>query len=420
MNVLHVIADMDPVQGGVCQAVRTIIGGLAEQDVHSEVVSLDLPSAAFLVEDTAKIHALGPGKGPWRYSSPLLPWLLSNLSSFDTVLVHGLWLYPGFAVSKAIKQLQESSAPVVPRLYVMPHGMLDPYFQKAETRKWKALRNVLYWKLLENKLIDRAEALLFTCEAELLLARQPFRPYKPKREQVVGLGVSEPPPYQATMRSAFLAHCPDLDSQPYILYLGRIHEKKGADLLLQAYIKLAEDFDNAWRASDEIKNDALQVTARKPNWSLPKLVIAGPGLGSPYEQQLQKMVRENSIIRSSVFFPGMLTGDAKWGAYYGCEAFALPSHQENFGIAVVEALACSKPVLISNQVNIWREIQISGAGLVANDTLDGISFLLKMWVNLSQKAKMEIGEQSRKAYHKYFAVEPAASRIKETLFKSLK
>jgi hypothetical protein len=91
MNVLHVIADMDPVKGGVCQAVRTIITGLAEQGIHSEVASLDAPIAGFLTEDSVTVHALGPGKGPWQYSSHLLPWLRNNLRRFDKVLVHGLW-----------------------------------------------------------------------------------------------------------------------------------------------------------------------------------------------------------------------------------------------------------------------------------------------------------------------------------------
>ena len=420
MNVLHVIADMDPVKGGVCQAVRTIIVGLAEQGVHSEVVSLDLPTASFLTQDTIKIHALGPGKGPWQYSSRLLPWLQNNLSRFDKILVHGLWLYPGFAVSRAIKQLRKSSAPSVPQLFVMPHGMLDPYFQKAEERKWKAWRNTIYWKILENKLIHQAEALLFTCEAELLLARQPFQPYKPKQERVVGLGVGIPPPYQPAMSPAFLAHCAGLGSRPYILYLGRIHEKKGVDLLVQAYANIAEDFNKVQRTTASTRGGASEALNRKKACSLPLLVIAGPGLDTQYGQRLQRIVSENPTICSSVFFPGMLTGNAKWGAYYGCEIFALPSHQENFGIAVVEALACSKPVLISNQVNIWREIQTTGAGLVANNTSEGTRTLLESWCNLTQAAKLAMVEQSYITYCEHFAVEPAALKLKEALQRSSK
>ena len=80
----------------------------------------------------------------------------------------------------------------------------------------------------------------------------------------------------------------------------------------------------------------------------------------------------------------MLTGHAKWGAFYGAEAFILPSHQENFGIAVVEALACGKPVLISKQVNIWHEIIEGGGGLVEEDTTAGTLRLLESWQRLSK------------------------------------
>jgi len=415
MNVLHVIADMDPVKGGVCQAVRTIIIGLAEQGVHSEVVSLDSPIADFLAEDTTRVHALGPGKGPWQYNAHLLPWLRNNLSRFDKVLVHGLWLYPGFAVSKTLKQLRKDSALVTPQLFVMPHGMLDPYFQKAKERKWKAWRNTIYWKILESKLIHQAEALLFTCETELLLARQAFRPYTPKQEQVVGLGVSVPPSYQAVMRTAFLAHCASLGSQPYILYLGRIHEKKGVGLLIQAYANFAANISREQRTLPIIKDDAPEAPDHKKFWSLPQLVIAGPGLDTPYGQKLQRIVSEDSTIRSSVFFPGMLSGNAKWGAFYGCEAFILPSHQENFGIAVAEALACHKPVLISNRVNIWREIETNGGGIVADDTMEGTKFLIQKWCSLSESDKWLMGKRSQDTFNKYFAIGPLANKLQQVL-----
>jgi len=103
-----------------------------------------------------------------------------------------------------------------------------------------------------------------------------------------------------------------------------------------------------------------------------------------------------------------LSGDAKWGAFYGCEAFILPSHQENFGIAVVEALACGKPVLISNQVNIWREIESAGGGIVAEDSLAGTRELLKRWKDVSGNA---LGFKARQAFEKNFSIDRAAQRM---------
>jgi glycosyltransferase involved in cell wall biosynthesis len=109
----------------------------------------------------------------------------------------------------------------------------------------------------------------------------------------------------------------------------------------------------------------------------------------------------------------MLQGDAKWGAIYGCEAFVLPSHQENFGIAVVEALACNRPVLISNQVNIWREIESSRGGLIGDDTPEGAAQLLTQWIQMTEKEKAKL--HPRECYRKHFEVRAAT----ETFVKAL-
>lgn len=387
MKLLRVIASMDPSYGGPCQGIRNIVPSLEKLGIHNEVVSLDDPSAAFLGTDSFPVHALGPSKGPWKYSAKLAPWLSENLSRFDVVIIHGLWLYYSFATSKAVRNFRGSAKR--PRLFVMPHGMLDPYFQKASDRKLKAIRNWMYWKLVESNVINKADGVFFTCEAELLLAREPFTPYQPKSEINVGYGIQPPPVYTSQMKEAFLKKCPEVKDKPYLLFLSRIHEKKGVDLLIKAYTKIAGE-------------------------GTPKLVIAGPGLESQYGKELQVLVSQ-SEAKDSIIFPGMLSGEAKWGAFYGCEAFILPSHQENFGIAVVEALACGKPVLISNQVNIWREIEVAGGGMVADNTLLGTTQLLGRWESLSRDAKLAMGLQARNAYEKNFAIEPAARRIVEAI-----
>ena len=407
MRVLHVVPEMDPRMGGVCQAVRTIIAGLTDLGVQNEVVSLDPVDAPFLKADNFAVHALGLGKGPWGYNPHLVPWLVEHLSRFDSVVVHGLWLFYGHAVRRAQKQLKAKATvgQQLPKVFVMPHGMLDPYFQRAEGRRLKAIRNTLYWKLLEQQLLNNADAILFTCEEERRLAAQPFRPYHPKRTVVVGLGVEEPPPQRAAMQQALLAKCPQLISEPYLLFLSRVHEKKGVELLLNAYAV----------ASQPRPVDATDTTESLAAPRLPKLLVAGPGLDTAYGQRMQAIVANSPILRESVIFPGMLIGDAKWGAFYGCESFILPSHQENFGIAVVEALACGKPVLISNQVNIWREIEDAGGGFVSDDTPAGTLALLTQWQQLTTTATADFQQQARKTFELEFAVRPAAERFLQAI-----
>jgi glycosyltransferase involved in cell wall biosynthesis len=378
---------MNPSTGGPCQGIRNSIPELEKLGMQNEVVCLDSAQSDYIAKDAFTIHALGQAKGPWAYSEALLPWLLQHISSYDIVIVHGLWQYHGYAVRKAISQLRKRNM-VLPKVYVMPHGMLDPYFQKAEGRKLKALRNIVYWKLIESKLVNQADGILFTCEAELLLAREPFKPYLPKKELNIGYGIQAPPVYNDRMNEAFTKLCPVVKDQPYLLFLSRIHEKKGVDLLVKAYLHLQHQ-----------------------GMDLPHLVIAGPGLDTDFGMHVAEIAKDSNTIH----FPGMLTGAAKWGAFYGCDAFVLPSHQENFGIAVAEALACAKPVLISNQVNIWREIHHGNAGLVSDDTEAGTMQLLENWLKLSIVEQKQMGENANAAYMQYYAVEKAAQQMKDIL-----
>lgn len=398
MRILRVIGSMNPVIGGPCQGIRNSITELAKSGVYNEVVSLDDPGEEFLGQDSFIIHALGPNARPWAYSAKLAPWLTENLPRFDVVIVHGLWLYHSYAVWKAIRKINEKldgGRPKI-RFFIMPHGMLDPWFQDAAGRRLKAIRNWLYWKAIEHRVVNEADGLLFTCETELLLARKPFSPYKPKLEINVSYGIQAPPDYQDSMREAFLAKCPDVHNQPYLLFLSRIHYKKGVDMLINAYALLAME-------RSTLSN------------SLPKLVIAGPGLETEYGQKMVALVASNAQLKGQVFFTGMLTDDAKWGALYGCEAFVLPSHQENFGIAVAEALACGKPVLISNQVNIWREIEAGGGGFIAENSIEGIRELFSLWLSISLESRIIMEEKAKDTFEQHFAIEQTARQFKESI-----
>jgi glycosyltransferase involved in cell wall biosynthesis len=401
MKILHVIGSMDPVSGGPCQGIRNGNSAMNKLGVNREVVSLDNPDAAFLGTDEFPVHAMGPTKGPWQYSPKLKSWLLDNLTRFDVVLINGMWLYSGFITSHLIKKLKKQNSKNaekirIPKLFVMPHGMLDPYFQKAKERQLKAIRNWIYWNLIEKGIINGADGVLFTCKTELLLARKTFYDYHPKKELNVGYGIAPPPFVTETMRQAFLEKCPECANTGYLLFLSRIHQKKGADLLIKAYLNILQDK----RFKDKV---------------IPKLVIAGPNLNSPFAQKLVKLVAANPLLQSAVFFPGMLTGDAKWGALYGCEAFVLPSHQENFGIAVVEALACKKPVIISNNINIWTEINDGNAGIVSTDTADSITKALNQWLTMSSDRKRKMSENAAKVYKCFFDAEISTGHLLEAL-----
>ena len=383
MHVLHVVSGIDPKAGGVSQALQTMIKGLSQLSVQNDVVTLDDPQAVYLQKLTFPVYATGPAKSSWQYSADFLPWMKEHVTQYDLVIVHGLWQYHTYATYKAWAQVKAKK----PKLYVMPHGMLDPWFQRAAGRKLKAIRNWIFWQLIENKLVNKADGLLFTCEMEKKLAEIPFQPYSPKTEQVVSLGVEAPPAFTPAMALAFQEKCPGL-SREFILFISRIHVKKGVDLLIDAYRRL--------------KAEGTQ---------LPQLVIAGPGLETAYGQEMQQRAGGDKDI----LFPGMLEGNAKWGGFYTCEAFILPSHQENFGIAVVEALACAKPVLISDQINIWKEIELEKAGVIENDTKSGTYTLLQRWTALTGDQKQQMALRAKTAFETHFTVSQASRRMLSAL-----
>jgi glycosyltransferase involved in cell wall biosynthesis len=416
---------MNPASGGPCQGIRNSVSALEELGVLNEVVCCDSPDEIWIKKYPFPVHALGPGKFGYSYTTKLQAWLEEKIPRFDGVIVHGIWQWPVQATTRAFKKLKANSPPVTrhPPLFIMPHGMLDPWFQRDKSRRLKAIRNSIYWWLFERHAVNSADALLFTCEEELRLARTTFGGYRPKREINIGYGIAEPPVFESQMREAFQAQYPELGNNPYLLFLGRIHPKKGVDLLIRAYAEV-------------LKTEKLKTIP-------PHLVIAGPGWETSYGRQMRQLMDaanceilpENAPHIHSV---GMLEGDSKLGALFGCEAFVLPSHQENFGISVVEALACGKLVLISNKVNIWREIVEAGAGIVGDDTFEGIKNLLASWGRIRLTGEMpeslpnngrdisadttfdlefsfRIRESSLKCFDKNFLITRLANNIKKLI-----
>jgi glycosyltransferase involved in cell wall biosynthesis len=340
-----------------------------------EVVTLDDPTEAFLSEFPLTVYALGPSHGGYGYNSKLVPWLRTHARSYDAVIVNGLWQYNSFGAWRALRKMR------LP-YYVFTHGMLDPWFKR--TYPLKHLKKWLYWPWATYRVLRDARVVLFTSEEERLLARQSFWLYR-AQEQVVAYGTSAPPDNAAELREHFLAERPELRGKRVLLFLSRIHEKKGCDLLIKAFARAV------------IGEPTLH------------LVMAGPD-PTGWVAVLRELAQDLRVA-DRISWSGMLRDEMKWGAFYSAEAFILPSHQENFGIAVAEALGCGVPVLISEKVNIWHEVRSHSAGLVAPDTLQGTEALLREWLDFTPVQRQAMGDRARELFHARFTVSAMADSL---------
>lgn len=342
-----------------------------------EVLSLDKPDDEWVKNCPVRCHAVGPTFiGNYRYSPKLVTWLRAHRHEYDAVIVNGIWQYHAFGVWRA---LHGTPTPY----FVFTHGMLDPWFKRHYPLKH--LKKWLFWPWAEYRVLRDATAVLFTCEDERRLARQSFWLYHCD-EFVVSYGTSAPPTNVSEQVSAFKAKFPHLQGQRTLLFLGRVHEKKGADLLFKAFAALK---------------------ARQPSqMANVHIVMAGPQ-DHDYGRSMQALAHKLGLAEQ-VTWTGMLSGDLKWGAFRTADAFILPSHQENFGIAVAEAMACGVPVLISNQVNIWREIQQAQGGLVDTDTQEGTERLIQQWLDTPPQHWAAMGANAEACFQQRFLIDRTA------------
>jgi glycosyltransferase involved in cell wall biosynthesis len=374
MRILHVIGSVDPELGGPSEGIAQMGMRLKAQGHCVEVVSLDPPGAC-VARFPLRVCALGPSVLRYGFNTRLVPWLRQHAGTYDIVIVNGIWGYSSFASWLA---LSKSSTPYV----VFTHGMLDPWFKYRYPLKH--LKKWMYWPWADYWALRDAAAVIFTCEEERVLARQSFWLYR-ANERVATYGTSAPQGDPEIQKRAFYNRFPHLEGQRVVLFMGRIHPKKGCDLAIEAFAR---------------------VLAEYPNW---QLVMAGPDQVG-WQSQLQLMA-ERFDLSNRITWAGMVQGDAKWGAFRAAEVLLLPSHQENFGIVVAEALACGVPALISNKVNIWREVESDGAGLVAEDNVAGTANLLRTWAGMSDDQRVLMRHRAKICFDGRFEIDKVAVSI---------
>lgn len=331
MRILHLIATLARESGGPAQACLEMARAVAARGHDVTICTTNwaskgvepVPTSVPLQQDGVNITYF-PVHFPrvWKPSLAMASALRRDLPGFDVVHLHSVYLFHDWLGGRLCHRFG------IPYI-VRPHGMLDPYIRNHH-RGRKRLMEVLF----QDRVLRQATAIHYTSDVEREIS-QPFDGGAPAR--IVPLGVNLNGFDTLPPAEHFHARFPETRGKRIVLFLSRLHFKKGLDLLIPAFARLA---------------------AEDPSLHL---VIAGPDDGML--DQCKAWTRRDGVP-DRVTFTGMLRSDDKLAAFAASSVFALPSYSENFGIAVVEAMAAGLPVVISDQVNIWREVQAGGGALV--------------------------------------------------------
>jgi glycosyltransferase involved in cell wall biosynthesis len=377
LNILFIAESLTPRRNtGVANAVAGLAYALKAEGIQSELCAPLLKGDRLETLDALQgltTHLFPQSSLLPRTVTPALGrFLEQSIQRFDVVHIHGLWRYPQWAAAQAA---QRRRIPYV----VSPHGMCEP-FEMAR----KGWRKQLHWNLLERHNLGQASTIHAITEEE----RSHCKSLTKTSVQVIPNGVT-----------LLEEHAPELESYlplslpstvPVLLFLGRLHPKKGLDLLLQA----------------------LSQTERG---QLVHLVLAGPDPVGYRATLLEQVNRYH--LEARVHFPGMVTGLAKKALLARADAFVLSSYSEGFSIAVLEAMAAAKPVIITRRCYFDRVAEV-GCGWVVEPTVAGLTAALSAFLKLPPEERAVMGFKGKTLVEKEYTWSVVARQMHE-LYRAL-
>ncbi len=371
MRVLHVIRSTDPLIGGPTQAVENMARALIARGISVDVAATvplkdekaNPTGRSSLLKNGARFFYFPRQLGTvWCLSVPLWRWIRARITDYDAVHIHGVFTFPVLMAARAARR---SGVPYV----IRPAGTLDIYPMTQ-----KAWRKKLYYRFFLKSTLARANAIHATSASE--------------RNQLALLGLAGACtviPLAVDLPVLNRAECQS-ERILRLLFLSRIHPKKGLPILLRALAVLR---DREIEAS---------------------LTIAGQG-SKAYQKELKRLI-DALGLHSTVEFVGFVTGKEKSRLLALADLFVLPSYQENFGIAVAEAMAAGLPVVISDQVALAEEIIRGGAGVVVPvDQPEALADAIGGFTKPGYRFRM--GRRARQLVERHFASDIQGQRLEE-------
>lgn len=353
MNILHIIPSYYPAikHGGPISSVHLLNKALVKKGivVHVLTTTSGIENNNIVINEWQNIDGVKVKYFPYyfyehyTFSPHLFCSALNEIKKYDLVHITAFWNFP--TLVGCIGSLLNKKPYII-----SPRGVL---YKDAINIKSKYIKK-LYFNLIANHYLRRASAVHFTTQDEKDNVANFVKVKCPSFVVPNGLDIAEynSLPKRGDFKEKYLL----LREKKYILFLGRIHKQKGLDILINAFKELCK-FDN----------DLF-------------LVIAGPDFG--YKNEVEKQLNQYGLLNKTLF-AGMLTGRSKLAAYVDAEVFVLPSYFENFGMVAIEAMACGTPIVITNKVGIYKDVENEKykSGLVVDPKAESIYQGIKSLLN---------------------------------------
>jgi glycosyltransferase involved in cell wall biosynthesis len=381
MRVLHVIPSLAACRGGASEAAIEMVKALRSVGVDAQIICTNDNGPHELdvgLEEQIEFNGVpvrffkrwSPAYGPLRefaYSGTLRKWLKLNLHQFQLVHVHALFSFTSTYTMCLARRLK------VPYI-AHPIGSLQTW-----SLQQSRLRKSIFLNLFEKANLRDAARVHFTAEAE---HRQALKVVQSLKPMVIPLGLALPE--VAVDAATTLRRKLGLtENTKIVLFLGRLHPKKGLDILLSAFSQLNES--NCF------------------------LLIAGDG-DVGYVEELNQLIA-NFTLQDRVLLVGFLSGFDKAQALAGADLFVLTSHSENFGIAVAEALAYGTAVLVSEGVALSAQVEKFELGASTGLNVTQVTEKLKQLLSDTNRLR-DAGVRGRRYVAQHHDWQKLASQLK--------
>ena len=365
-KILRIITSINPKFGGPTATIIDTSLMLIKQGFEVDILTSDMKKNFFFKSNKIKIINKGPTIfGNYNFNLKQFLWLRKNRNKYDAFIVHGLWQFKTLMARILLKE----------KYFVFIHGQLDPFFAEDFFRK---IKKSIYWFFFEKKNLSYSKSILLTSLGEKRTLKKTF---------VNTAGIKK------KILKKFFTKFPMLKNKEFYLFLGRFHEKKGCEIIIESVKKIENNFKSI-------------------------ILFVGPMTKNIYEIKIMNLIQKYKL-QKKIILSDMILDDIKWGAIQASKAMVLASHGENFGISLVESLCFGKPVLTTNKVNISDKILNFNAGYIAKDKVNSFSKILMKFERLGKNKLKKLSVNASNCFKESFDLSSDRNSLSDLLKKNL-